>query len=197
MKTSYLKSLVAAVALSAAALNAGAVSLTIGDANELGFVNFGIPAGDADVTAYVNQLIGMSLGSTTNVLGQTIQRSSNTFSPMDAAVLASRTTYGTVSGNTVDINVGSTGYEYLLVKYDGPNYGSEVWYIGGLTGTITIPAYPLFNNDGSGKFGISGSSLFTRYPGSTSVPDGGATIAMLACALVGVETVRRKLAASK
>ncbi|PYK60274.1 MAG: hypothetical protein DME43_06160 [Verrucomicrobia bacterium] len=54
------------------ALPTAARALTIGDSHELGFVEFGIPSGDADRTNYVNHLIGMSLGSTDTALGQTI-----------------------------------------------------------------------------------------------------------------------------
>ena len=45
-------------------------ALVIGDAHELGFVNFGIPSGDQDRENYVNHLIGMALGSS-----DTLQRS--------------------------------------------------------------------------------------------------------------------------
>jgi len=165
---------------------ASALSLTIGDSHELGFVNFGIPAGDSDVTAYVNQLIGMAVSTTATALGNSFIRSANTFSPLDTAVLASRTSYGS-AGSTVNINLGTGGYEYLLAKYDGPNYGTEVWYVGGLTGTVTIPGY----GDPNNKYGISGTSLFT--PG-TPAPDGGTTAILLGAALTGLGLLRRKLA---
>jgi len=161
-------------------------NLSLFDGNELGFVNYGIPAGDADVTAYVNAMIGLGLGGSTVVtrsgIDNTVTRSSNVFSPLDSAVLASRATYGDISGSTVTINLGAGGYEYLLAKYDGPNYGSEVWYVGGLTGDITIPSK-------ASKYGISGTSLFTP----TGVPDGGMTAIMLGAALSGLGLVRRRI----
>ncbi len=43
------------------AFSTNASALIIGDAHELGFVNFGIPSGDADITTYVNHLIDMAL----------------------------------------------------------------------------------------------------------------------------------------
>jgi hypothetical protein len=156
-----------------------ASALTIGDTNELGFVDPGIPAGDQDRTDYVNALIALSLGGSTVVTidGQTntITRSMNDFGPLAPAVFA-------LNGTGTSINLGTTGYAYLLAKYDGPNFGSEVWDISGKTGTIKIPAT-------GGGYGLSGWTLFT--PGSQqSVPDGGATVALLGVALGGLGAMR-------
>ena len=51
------------------------VSLTFGDANDLGQVLFGIPSGDADRLAYVNHLIDMAPGTSNAFSGQTFRRS--------------------------------------------------------------------------------------------------------------------------
>src|SRR5262249_17759268 len=112
-----------------------AVSLSLHDSHELGFVDPGLPAGDPFVAPYVNQLIGMGLSTSTVIGGTTFLRSGNVFSPLDPAVLGPRTTYGEITATTVSIALGS-GYEYLMAKYDGPNYGTEVWYVGDLSGTI-------------------------------------------------------------
>jgi hypothetical protein len=157
--------------------NARAVSLEIGDANELGFVDFGIPSGDADRTIYVNHLINQALGTTETADGQTYYRSNNVFSPLDPAVWNS-------NGTGTSVDVGTGGFQYLFAKYDGPNYGSEVWYIGGLTGIITIPAF-------GGQYGLSGWTLFT--PNGAQVPDGGSTVALLGLALAGLTVVRARL----
>jgi len=181
-------------ALFAICCNANATSFTIGDSNALGFINYGIPTGDADITSYVNALIGLPLGGTTNVVvgpkTNVITRSFNFFGSLDPAVLASRTSYSS-AGATVTIDLG-TGYEYLFAKYDGPNYGSEVWYVGGLTGTITIPGFAevvtvgkrghLIVND----YGISAVALFTPDP----VPDGGTTVVLLTSSLVALAMLR-------
>jgi hypothetical protein len=164
-------------------------ALTIGDANKLGSVIAGIPAGDSDVTDYVNAMIGLSLGGSTIVTksghDNTVTRSMNSFSPLDTAVLGPRVTYGNIESSTVTIHLGASGYEYLLAKYDGPNYGTEVWYINGLSGDITIPSH-------GGQYGISGSTLFT--PGTpTGVPDGGSTVALLGLAALGLVAVSRRL----
>jgi hypothetical protein len=153
-----------------------ASALTIGDSRELGFVSFGIPSGDADRTTYVNHLIGMALGTSDSADGQDYTRSNNNFGSLPAAVF-------TWNGTGTSVNLGS-GFLYLFAKYDGPNYGSEVWYVGGLTGVITIPAT-------AGGYGLSGWTLFN--PSGGQVPEGGSTIAFLGLALAGAELLRRTL----
>jgi hypothetical protein len=160
------------------AFSNNAKALTIGDAHELGFVNFGIPSGDADRLIYVNHLIGMALGTSDKADGQTYFRSNNSFGQLPQAVLA-----GHVNGTSTSINLGAGGlYTYLFAKYDGPNYGSEVWYVGDLSGIITIPAT-------AGGYGLSGWTLFG--PGVPGVPDGGTTAMLLGAALSMLGVARR------
>jgi hypothetical protein len=162
------------------AFSNNAKALTIGDAHELGFVNFGIPSGDADRLTYVNHLIGMALGTSDKADGQTYFRSNNSFAQLPQAVLA-----GHVNGTSTTINLGAGGlYTYLFAKYDGPNYGSEVWYVGDLSGIITIPAT-------AGRYGLSGWTLFG--PGVPGVPDGGTTAMLLGAALSVLGVARRVL----
>ena len=155
------------------------ISLAIGDGHELGFVNFGIPSGDSDRLTYVNHLVGMALGTSDKADGQTYSRSNNSFSPLAPAVLG-----GLVDGTSTTINLGSGLYTYLFAKYDGPNYGSEVWYVGDLSGAITIPAT-------AGGYGLSGWTLFG--PGVPGVPDGGITAMLLGTALGALGLARRFL----
>src|SRR5436189_6294432 len=91
------------------AFSPSAHALTIGDAHELGFVNFGIPSGDADRLTYVNHLIGMALGTSDKADGQTYFRSNNSFGQLPPAVLT-----GHVNGTSTSINLGAGGtYLYL------------------------------------------------------------------------------------
>jgi hypothetical protein len=152
-----------------------ASALLIGDAHELGFVNFGIPSGDADRTIYVNHLIDQALGTTEVADGQTYTRSNNNFGPLADAVF---------DHNGTSLSIDVTGFDYLFAKYDGPNYGSEVWYVGDLSGFITIPAT-------GGKYGLSGWTLFTGS--SDNVPDSGATVSLLGAALMGLAFLRARL----
>jgi VPDSG-CTERM motif len=151
------------------------ISLAIGNAHELGFASPGLPAGAADRTLFVNAMIGLALGGSTHVIigphDNLVTRSNYDFGPLPTAVLALNG-----GGTTIDLGDG-TLYSYLFAKYGGPNHGSEVWYVGNLSGIITIPAT-------AGRYGLGGWTLFG--PGVTQVPDGGATVMLLGvvfCAL--------------
>src|SRR6266540_726130 len=114
-----------------------------------------------------------------DALGQHFTRSNNDFGPLAPAVLT-----GLVNGTSTSIDLGAGGtYLYLFAKYDGPNYGSEVWYVGDLSGIITIPAT-------AGGYGLSGWTLFGS---AGSVPDGGTTAMLLGAALGALGMARRFL----
>jgi len=164
------------------AFTPNAKALTIGDTHELGFVNFGIPSSEQDRANYVNHLIGMGLGTSDQAFGQTFFRSNNSFGPLPTAVVVGPTVTFQNPPSVVSINIGTGLYTYLFAKYDGPNYGSEVWYIGDLSGTITIPGF-------AGRYGLSGYTLFG--PGGQGVPDGGTTAMLLGAALSVLGFARR------
>ena len=179
--TNKLAMLSAAFCAAMLAFNHNASALTIGDTQELGFVEFGIPSGDADRLTYVNHLVHMGLGTQDDADGQHYTRSNNDFGSLPDAVLA-----GHVNGTSTSINLGTGGtYLYLFAKYDGPNYGSEVWYVGNLSGIITIP-------DTAGGYGLSGWTLFGS---GASIPDGGTTAMLLGAALGALGMARRFLKA--
>jgi PEP-CTERM motif len=164
--------------LLAAALVAGpAGALTIGDDQELGYIAFGIPAGDANRTAYVNYLIDMAPGATDTALDQTFYRSANSFGTLPDAVFA-------LNGTSTTIDLGLTDYLYLLAKYDGPNWGSQVWYVGNLDGIITIPQF-------AERYELSGWTLFNGN--TVSVPEPG-MLGLFGLGLVGLGFVRRRRA---
>jgi hypothetical protein len=158
------------------AFSHNASALTIGDEHELGFIVPGT-GGDADRTAYVNHLIGMALGSSDTFMGQAFTRSMNNFGSLPTAVFA-------LNGTGTTINLGSGLYSYLYAKYDGPNAGTEVWYVGDLSGVVTIPGF-------LGQYALSGWTLFG--PGGQGVPDGGTTAMLLGAALGTLGMVRRFL----
>ena len=180
ISTSKLALLCTAVCATMLAFTPNTKALTIGDGQELGFVDFGIPSGDSDRLTYVNHLVHMGLGTQDDADGQHYTRSNNDFGSLADAVLA-----GHVNGTSTSINLGAVGtYTYLFAKYDGPNYGSEVWYVGDLSGTITIPAT-------AGGYGLSGWTLFGT--GGQGVPDGGTTAMLLGTALGALGMARRFL----
>lgn len=157
------------------------------DTYTLGYVYYGIPSGDVDRQTYVNDLInyynsGCASGADCGSLhGQSYHMVNG--SPHFGAVLPSAIWAMDGTGRT--INLGALGtYNYLFAKYDGPNQGSVVWYVGNLSGTITIPGQ--WN-----QYGLSGWTLFG--PGGAGAPDGGTTVMLLGAALGALGVVRRYL----
>ena len=148
-------------------------AVTIGSANELGYVLPGIPSGNQEKEIYVNHLIAMALGAIDVANGQVYHRSSNAFGVLPNAVWALNG-----SGTTVNLGAG-TVYSYLLVSYIG--VGSKVWYVGNLSGLITIP----------------GSSFLTQWTlfgsGVPGVPDGGSAAMLFGAGLAVLGLAQRFL----
>ena len=157
-----------------------AINLTIGDAHELGFVDRSLPVTVTSATLYVNTMIGLALGGSTHVIigprDNLVTRSNRAFGPLPTAVFA-------LTGHTTTIDLGTGLYSYLFAKYDGPNFGAEVWYVGNLSGIITIPAT-------GGGYRLS---LWKLFGPGVGVPDGGATVMLLGAALGALGMVRRFL----
>jgi VPDSG-CTERM motif len=161
------------------------VNLTIGDPHELGKVQPPTPEGDADITQYVNFMIGLSLGGSGHVIigphNILVSRSTNDFGAL--AVAANPALRGT--GTTVNLGLTGGTYDYLFAHYGGPRGGfAEVWDVSNVSGSISIPAIGL-------RHGLSGWALFTASGGA--VPDGGTTAMLLGVALGALGLVRRFL----
>jgi protein with PEP-CTERM/exosortase system signal len=165
-------------------------ALTIGDSHTLGYVFNGIPSGDALRTQYVNDLVfeynqGHSSGFTFSASGQNYTLVNG--SPAFGATLPGAVFDHNGTGNT-GIDLGAVGtFTYLFAKYDGPNGGSVVWYVGNLGGLIDIPANGLLPGE---TYGLSGWTLFTGGTPPTSLPDGGTTVMLLGTALGALGMVR-------
>lgn len=185
----FIKLLCAAAMLAVVgASQISATTLDFNDLRDLGLINPNHPADPSSSTGYVDILLSQTAPSGPTTIGaNTYTRTSNDplgFGNYPAAV------FGVDLGASTSINLGN-GYLYLLGKYDGPNFGSEVWYVGGLTGTITIPA------NGADKYGLSHVYLFNGSGGTgNGVPDGGTTLTMLGIAMSGLGLLKRKLGAS-
>jgi hypothetical protein len=91
------------------------------------------------VSAYINFMIALAPGHSGTFQNppytQTITRSSNTFASLPNALVP-----GAVTGTGTTINLGAGVYSYLFAKYGGQNDVSQVWYVGNLSGIVTIPA---------------------------------------------------------
>jgi hypothetical protein len=157
-------------------------ALVVGDANYIGSIDDGVPAGAADEVNYVNSLLDKAAGSpclydtdeTCNRVGSTLNTAG--FADAELPVTKEEPTDG-----TVDV----TGFEYLLAKYGAGGGGDQmsfVWYVGNLSGNQTIAVTQA----------LSHISLFNGS--GTSVPDGGATLGLLGLGMLGLGYLRRRQA---
>ena len=176
----YLTVIAMALTVGGITSQVGATTISIGDNRDLGLISKNQPADPSSSTDYLNILLSQSLGSGPIHIG------SNDYTRTMNNPLAGNyptAVFGLEYGAVTDIDLGS-GFLYLLAKYDGPNWGSEVWYVGGLTGHITIPQF------GSGnQYGVSHVYLFNGTP--PTVPDGGTTAMLLGSACGALALVRR------
>jgi hypothetical protein len=149
------------------------------DTHVVGTITPGAPADPADVASYINFMTALLPGGSGTFGGQTINRSTNLFVSLPTASAA-----GSISGGGTTIDLGGTvgTYSYLFAKYDGQNDNSQVWYVGNLSGIVTIPAF------GPLGYGLSGWVLFQ---GTGFVPDGGTTVMLLGAALGALGMARR------
>ena len=69
---------------------------------------------------------------------------------------------------TIDLGLTPGVIYYLFVKYDGSKLGSVVWFVGDLSGSVTIPK-------SWAGLALSRGTLFKEEGGGGSVPDTGAT----------------------
>jgi hypothetical protein len=158
--------------------DAKASALGIGDSHELGFLWPGIQrkTDNQDKAIYLNHLIGMAVGAIDVANAEVYFRSNNGFKSLPTAALAL-----SGGGRTINLRIGGL-YTYLFATYQG--YGSEVWYVGDLTGIITIPFLA------AGHY-LTGWTLFG--PRGVGVPDGGITVMLLGAALGVLALARRFL----
>jgi VPDSG-CTERM motif len=171
-KLIMLSAAICAVML-ACSQNASALNLTVGNNQYLGQIIPGTD-GNAERTAYVNNMIGMNLGGAGLFMNQAFKRSTNNFGALPTAVFA-------LNGTGTNISLGSGLYSYLFARYSGV---SHVWYVGNLSGNVQIPSLA-----GGGL--LMGWTLFSA--GGQGVPDGGTTVMLLGAALVALGMARRFL----
>jgi hypothetical protein len=165
--------------------SASALDLAFDDTHVVGTVTPANPADPGDRANYINFMIALTPGTDGTFHPGQNERSTNLFANLpqaDANIIAQSTPNNPET--TIDLGAGGV-YSYLFAKYDGPNDLSQVWYVGDLSGIITIPA------DGPLGYGLSGWILFG--PGGTPVPDGGTTVMLLGAALGALGMARRFL----
>ena len=139
----------------------------------------------------VNALRGLAPGGTGQFFigsnpPETGNRSLNVFNPLPVATDVGAILVGQASGSGNFSAFVPAGYTYYVVQWDGPQGGLMAYDIAGLAaGTeLVLP----INAYGHGQTGGS----FLKGTG-TSVPDGGATVALLGVGLLSLGAMRRKL----
>jgi hypothetical protein len=193
MKT--LGRLVVAVCICMSARAAHALTidspLTLNSDGVLGTVRPGVPFSEPEVDDYVNFLLDMSLNSTTTSDGQTYVRNT-ALDPGTGSV--SSTDYLTGTGTFVE-----AGWEYLAAKYDGPNGGLVVIYLGGESATLPTTSWNLWVNKQGKGYGLSGWIAYNTVclvnctlpdEPEPSVPDSGSTAMLLGSVLFALAVSR-------
>lgn len=166
-----------------------AVSLTLQMQGVVGSIEGGEASADvATVTPMAQFLLDMGMNQVFPVAPASAVYKTNTVFDYS----------GTLTGG-VRIDGGSndvTGYDWVLAKYNGPNAG---WVLFKLTGddawqgsTIPLKSDSLWTVPGPSGSGYDLSN-FTGY--RTAVPEGGMTLILLGGALLGLETLRRRIRA--
>lgn len=191
MKTTMLSALCAVVLTAVAS----ALTLDPSDPRNLGLIDPNHPADPSTSAGLINTLLDQPAPSGPVTIGANeFTRTANdptggVYPDATIVGMASVAAGVIASGGVVDF--GGVTYLYLLAKYDGPNYGSVVWYVGGLSGA-TIPV----NVDG--QYGLSNVYLYNPTstppppPPPTSVPDGGSTAILLGAALTVLGALNRR-----
>lgn len=171
---------------------AAVFTLAVGDAWYVGMIYDGIPASEALQVGYINHLITLAPGAPAVQLpaqrGEIYNRLKSSLSdPLPPAQL----TGGVKNSSGANTGINVTEFAYILGKYDGPNYGTEVWYVPSLT-TVNLPAK--LGGKKNSQYGLSHYSLFRATENLTRpVPDTGSTLLLLCVAVLTIESLRRKL----
>jgi len=162
---------------------AQALTLTFTDAYYVGRIQDGIPSNPTDEVGYINFLRTVALGGTDTDGSETYYRSNNSFT-LPIAILGGSLKIELSDPPATGENIfNSTGFQYILGKYDAGNAGAYVWFLdSGFSGEITVPM------TAEGQYGLSHISA---YNPKTSVPEP-AALFFLAAGLLGLAGVARK-----
>ena len=170
-------------------------ALTISDASVVGWIKGGEQnASTATETTAGNHLLAMdALDTDANGPG---------FGSPDCDVATDDGCYatsamaigGSLSGaQQFDGTSVAAGWDYVMAKYDGPEGGWVLWFIGGSAATLPADSAPLWMNP-AGQEGL-GLSHYTVF-NPRAVPDGGSLVLLLGAALGAVEVLRRRVVRS-
>jgi hypothetical protein len=160
-----------------------ALSITVTLSDAFGYIKPGTATSTADNQAYINTLVDIAEGSLPNNyqpggVGTDLYVMQNAGASVGDALLPSDN--GGIGGDNI---VTTTGYEYLIVKYDGDQGYAYVWNVVGAD-SVTVPAEDPLGNKNNKYL------LFNAAP-PTGVPDGGLTVILLGIGTMVLGGVRR------
>jgi hypothetical protein len=202
-----MKKILLFVAASMLAVSQSAYAVTIGADELLGIIVPGVPSSEANQMDMVNGLLeGWVLPGPINVAGYndgaasgtvmgdnpndggtevyTLKYSATTVIPFPAPLATSNS--GNVITGDPTFNLGTSTYDWVLAKWGND---AAVYYIGNLAAGTDVT----LSLGGTG-FGTSGHGLshYILFNGTTSVPDGGSTAALLGSVLFAFGVLRRR-----
>ena len=118
--------------------------------------NGGQAARDALMT---NNLLAMGLGAHAGA-SPIYSRSFNNFGSLPPATATGAVLGGPIAEGTTPVTVSlGTGFQYLVVAYDGPNGGVAVYNVAGLTGSVDLYRYAKPIKTGAGKGNLLGANV--------------------------------------
>jgi hypothetical protein len=181
------------------ALSFRAHALAINDAGVVGTIKSGEPASIENEVGYINHLLGLNAGTVNDLYADHIYNTSSTeyngSVTADGAYRLEKDISQGVPNPNFTLQVQS-GFDYVLAKYDGPNGGDVLFYLGGASFTLPGNSYDIWTNNADKGYGISHWTAFNAGPDDPDrphVPDGGTTVAMLGLAFAGLGATRRFL----
>lgn len=169
------------IALGTATQALGSLTLIKGDSNYVGMVE-GQPFGSTnppDEVAGINILRFLNINEDVGSFNRT--GSTLAGKPFVEAVQAGgiKPALPAEASGNYTFNL-LTSFQYIYAKYDGPNYGSLVWFFpNGISGEISIPKYA---KDSPTQFGLSHMSAYNPVDGAVPEPATIAVWGMLALA---------------
>lgn len=179
------------MAAMAVALTTSSQAVAIHDV--LATVDNGIPSGDNEIN-WVNAVINYHNAAVAGTDPFTVPNGNpnqdpetldiQNYSNSDAQLPAATPGFKEDNSNNLGGDLGD-GYLYAIAKYGGGRDAgiSIIYYLGGV-------AFDFPNSAPNTQLGLSHVTFFT--PGSTNVPDGGATAALLGLGILGLAAIRRK-----
>lgn len=196
---SLLQTVIVAAGLLPAVVQAVPIDITVNSAGALLHT-----VGIADVDQYKATTGGTQNNNATAnsaFLSAMIGNWNSAYNPDLPAAGALALEIGNIGGQTTPYNLLS-GYQYAVIHFGAGNAGGgqvspggwwEAIYLGGDSLTLNLPQVPTTDNRGRTTLKNVGGFSSVRYFGTTHVPDGGATLALIGLGIAGLGVARRKL----